>query len=78
MAQKWGIPVVGLEFVDKCFEGGKLLEADPFVVAGKTAARQFSTGKVVGERERGGYKEGGMASDGAEPAGFFFLVTFHT
>ena len=49
MAQKWGIPVVGLEFVDKCLEGGKLLEADPFVVAGKTAAQQFSTGKIVGE-----------------------------
>ena len=49
MAQKWGIPVVGLEFVDKCLEGGKLLEADPFVVAGKTAAQQFSTGMVVGE-----------------------------
>ena len=49
MAQKWGIPVVGLEFVDKCLEVGKLLEADPFVVAGKTAAQQFSTGKIVGE-----------------------------
>ncbi|KAL5457332.1 hypothetical protein EMCRGX_G034580 [Ephydatia muelleri] len=47
MAQKWGIPVVGLEFVDKCLEVGKLLEADPFVVAGKTAAQQFSTGKIV-------------------------------
>ena len=49
MAQKWGIPVVGLEFVDKCLESDKLLEADPFVVAGKTAAQQFSTGKIVGE-----------------------------
>lgn len=48
MAQKWGIPVVSMEFVDKCIEAGKLLEADQFIVVGKTAAQEFSTGKIVG------------------------------
>jgi len=47
MAQKWGIPVVSMEFVDKCIEAGKLLEADQFIVVGKTAAQEFSTGKIV-------------------------------
>ena len=48
MAQKWGIPVVSMEFVDKCIEAKKLLEADQFIVVGKTAAQEFSTGKIVG------------------------------
>ena len=33
----------------RCVEEGKLLESDQFVVVGKTAAEQFSSGKVVGE-----------------------------
>ncbi|CAI8041057.1 Protein mono-ADP-ribosyltransferase PARP4 [Geodia barretti] len=28
MAQKWGIPVVSMSFIDKCVEEGKLLESD--------------------------------------------------
>ena len=48
MAQKWGIPVVSTEFIHKCIETGKLVEADPFVVVGKTAAKEFDTGKIVG------------------------------
>ena len=64
MAQKWSIPVVGLEFLDKCLESGKLLEADPFVVAGKTAAQQFSTGKIVGECNGGGGGGGGGEGGG--------------
>ena len=48
MAQKWGIPVVNMEFVDKCIGAKKLLEADQFIVVGKTAAQEFSTGKIVG------------------------------
>ena len=48
MAQKWSIPVVSMEFVDKCIEAKKLLEADQFIVVGKTAAQEFSTGKIVG------------------------------
>ena len=49
MAQKWGIPVVSMDFVHKSVEAGKLLEADQFIVVGKTAAQEFSTGKIVGE-----------------------------
>ena len=32
----------------RCVEEGVLLESDGFVVAGKTAADQFSSGKIVG------------------------------
>ena len=52
MAQKWGIPVVSVDFIDRCVEDNCLLEVDPFVVVGKTAAKEFSTGKIVGEEER--------------------------
>ena len=48
MAQNWGIPVISMSFVDSCLQAGKLLEADEFVVAGKTAAEEFSTGKIIG------------------------------
>lgn len=48
MAQKWGVPVVNTDFIHKCIEAGKLLEADPFVVVGKTATKEFDTGKIVG------------------------------
>ena len=48
MAQKWGIPVVSMEFVNQCLVEGKLLEADSFVVVGKTAAEEFSSGKIIG------------------------------
>ena len=48
MAQKWGIPVVSTEFVDQCLLKGKLLEADSFIVVGKIAAQEFSSGKIIG------------------------------
>jgi poly [ADP-ribose] polymerase len=48
MARKWGIPVVSIEFVSRCLEEGKLLEADSFIVVGKTAAQEFSSGKIIG------------------------------
>ena len=32
----------------RCVEEGVLLESDGFVVAGKTAADQFCSGKIVG------------------------------
>ena len=57
MAQKWGIPVVSVSFIESCVAAGKLLEADKFIVAGKTASEELSTGKIVGkqrEREREG------------------------
>ncbi|XP_064404134.1 protein mono-ADP-ribosyltransferase PARP4-like isoform X3 [Halichondria panicea] len=47
MATKWGIPVVSLAFVAECLSAGKLLEADKFLVVGKTAAEEFSTGKII-------------------------------
>lgn len=49
MAQKWGVPVISLEFIDQCITEGRLLEADQFIVVGKTAAEQFSSGKIVGK-----------------------------
>ena len=49
MAAKFGIPVVSVDFLAQCVDKGKLLEADSFVVAGKTAADEFKTGKIVGE-----------------------------
>ena len=33
----------------RCVSEGRLLDADQFVVVGKTAAEEFSTGKIVGE-----------------------------
>ena len=33
----------------RCVEEGKLLETDEFVVVGKTAAEEFSSGKIVGK-----------------------------
>ncbi len=48
MAQKWGIPVVSVDFVDSCLSAGSLLDADKFIVVGKTAAEEFKTGKIVG------------------------------
>ena len=48
MAQKLGIPVVSADFIQKCVECGKLVEADPYVVVGKTAAKEFDTGKIIG------------------------------
>ena len=48
MAAKWGIPVVSLDFIDACLEAGTLLEPDKFIVVGKTASEQLSSGKIVG------------------------------
>ena len=53
MAQKWGIPVVSISFIESCVAAGKLLEPDKFIVAGKTASEELSIGKIVGkQRER--------------------------
>lgn len=49
MAQKWCIPVVSLSFIQSCIDANKLLEPDDFIVAGKTASEELSTGKIVGE-----------------------------
>ena len=49
MAQKWGIPVVDVSFIDACIEANKLLEPDQYIVVGKTAGEEFSTGKIIGK-----------------------------
>lgn len=49
MAQKWGIPIVSLSFIQSCLDDGKLLEPDAFVVAGRTASEELSSGKIVGK-----------------------------
>ena len=48
MAAKWGIPVVSLDFIAACLEAGTLLEPDKFIVVGKTASEELSSGKIVG------------------------------
>ena len=49
MAQKWGIPVVSTTFIEACIESCRLVEADGFVVAGKTASQELSSGKIIGK-----------------------------
>ena len=49
MAAKWGTPVVSLDFITACLEAGTLLEPDKFIVMGKTASEELSSGKIVGE-----------------------------
>lgn len=51
MAAKWGIPVVSLDFIAACLEAGTLLEPDKFIVVGKTASEELSSGKIVGRCE---------------------------
>ena len=48
MAKRFGIPVVSLAFLDKCVESKEVVDADEFVVAGKTAAAEFKSGRIVG------------------------------
>ena len=48
MAQKYGIPIVSTSFVDVSVERGELVEPDDFLLVGKTAAKQFQTGKIIG------------------------------
>lgn len=49
IAQKWGVPVVSVDFIHACVDRGKLLEVDPYLVVGKTAAQEFSSGKIIGK-----------------------------
>ena len=49
MAQKWDIPIVSMDFIDSCLKAGRMLDADKFIVVGKTAAEEFKTGKIVGK-----------------------------
>ena len=60
MAQKWKVPVLSVEYITKCVEAGKLLEVDPYVVVGKTASEEFSSGKIVGKYKGEGESERGQ------------------
>ena len=41
MAQKYGIPIVSMSFVDVSVERGQLVELDDFLAVDITAAEQF-------------------------------------
>ena len=38
-----------MEFIHACVERQQLLEVDSYLVVGKTAAQEFSSGKIMGE-----------------------------
>ncbi|XP_062507413.1 protein mono-ADP-ribosyltransferase PARP4-like isoform X2 [Corticium candelabrum] len=50
-AAKYGVPVVSLAFLEECCKAEKLLDSDPFVVFGKTASQEFSSGKIIVPRQ---------------------------
>ena len=58
MAQKFKIPVVSVAFIEACVEKMTLLDPDPFIVVGKTASQELSTGKIVGMSMVSVYKSG--------------------
>ncbi|XP_033635285.1 protein mono-ADP-ribosyltransferase PARP4-like isoform X2 [Asterias rubens] len=46
-AQKQGVPIVGVSFIEKCVEEGRLLDKDDFLLVGTTANMQFGSGKIT-------------------------------
>ncbi|XP_071800756.1 protein mono-ADP-ribosyltransferase PARP4-like isoform X2 [Asterias amurensis] len=46
-AQKQGVPIVGVSFIEKCVEEGRLLDKDNFLLVGTTANMQFGSGKIT-------------------------------
>ncbi|XP_038059035.1 uncharacterized protein LOC119730290 isoform X2 [Patiria miniata] len=46
-AQKQGVPIVSVSFIERCVEEGKLLDHDDFLLVGKTTSMQFSSGKIT-------------------------------
>ncbi|XP_064627264.1 protein mono-ADP-ribosyltransferase PARP4-like isoform X2 [Lineus longissimus] len=48
-AQKLGIPIVSANFIRDSIEAGKLLDHDGYLMAGKTRAEEFKTGKITGK-----------------------------
>ena len=49
-AQKQGVPIVGVSFIEKCVEEGRLLDKDDFLLVGTTANMQFGSGKITSEK----------------------------
>ena len=47
-AVKLGIPIVSLSFIDDCAQQQKLLDSDEYLLVGKSAAKQFSSGIIKG------------------------------
>ena len=48
-AIKHSIPIVSLEFVDKCIIAAEVIDHEPFIVGTSKAPDEFSTGKIVGK-----------------------------
>ncbi|XP_061177422.1 LOW QUALITY PROTEIN: protein mono-ADP-ribosyltransferase PARP4-like [Saccostrea echinata] len=52
MAEKFGIPVVSLDFIFDCVDQGKHLNTDDYLLVGKTKGLEFSRGKIMGGKFR--------------------------
>ena len=48
-ALKLGIPIVSLTFIDECAKQQKLVDSDEYLVIGKSALKQFSSGIIKGK-----------------------------
>ncbi len=46
-AQKQGVPIVGVGFIEKCVQERRLLDQDDFLLVGTTANMQFGSGKIT-------------------------------
>ena len=49
MAVKYGLPVVGLDYIWDCVQAGKRLPVDRYAIGGKSKALDFRSGKISGE-----------------------------
>ena len=48
MATKYSIPVISVAYIEKCVEGGKLLNTDDYLMVGKTKSQELGSGKISG------------------------------
>lgn len=44
---KYGIPIISVDFIDKCVADMKHLDPEPFLLSETVEAQQFSSGKIV-------------------------------
>ena len=47
MAQKYGVPILGMDFIDVCISEDRLVDAEPHIVCGTSMSHEFGSGKVV-------------------------------
>ncbi|XP_072018548.1 protein mono-ADP-ribosyltransferase PARP4-like [Amphiura filiformis] len=47
MAQKYGVPILGMDFIDVCLSEDKLVDTEPHIVCGTSMTQEFSSGKIV-------------------------------